>query len=137
MWYAAGLSFECRQSGNCCSGAPGYVWVTKAEIEAIARFLGKTDGKLDKTHLRRVGLRHSLTEKKGGDCIFLERKGGCISCRIHEVKPQQCRAWPFWDSNLKSPEAWNEAGRSCPGINRGGKYTYVQIEQIRINRTST
>ena len=29
-----GLRFECTQCGDCCTGAPGYVWVNKAEISA-------------------------------------------------------------------------------------------------------
>ena len=35
-WYADGLQFECTQCGDCCTGAPGYVWVNKSEIEALA-----------------------------------------------------------------------------------------------------
>ncbi|MCB9849087.1 MAG: YkgJ family cysteine cluster protein [Phycisphaerales bacterium] len=132
-WYAAGLAFECQQSGNCCSGAPGYVWVTKAEQTAIAEFLGMKDGKLGKRYIRRVGLRVSLKERPGGDCIFLERDGnGCTTCRIHKVKPTQCRTWPFWDYNLKSPEHWNNAADGCPGINRGKLHTFVQIETQRL-----
>ena len=134
-WYAAGLAFECRQSGNCCSGEPGYVWVTKAEIEAIAKYLGHPDGKLGKRYIRRIGMRISLREHLDGDCIFLERNGGgCTTCKIHPVKPTQCRTWPFWDSNLKSPETWNDAGRTCPGINQGPRHTFVQIETQRLTR---
>lgn len=137
-WYAAGLAFECQRSGNCCSGAPGYVWVTKAEIAAIARFLGRKDDWLDKAHLRRVGLRYSLTELPGGDCVFLDHdKNGCTTCRIHPVKPTQCRTWPFWDYNLKSPDTWAEAGRRCPGVNRGKMHDFVQIEAIRLTRPPT
>lgn len=137
-WYAAGLAFECQSSGNCCSGAPGYVWVTKAEVRAIAKLLANKSGWLEKTHLRRVGLRYSLTERPGGDCIFLERNGDrCTRCAIHAVKPRQCRTWPFWDYNLKSPDHWNEAANTCPGINRGKRYTLVQINQIRADGKST
>ncbi|NOX60207.1 MAG: YkgJ family cysteine cluster protein [Planctomycetes bacterium] len=136
-WYVAGLAFECQQSGNCCSGEPGHVWVTKAEIAAIAKYLGIDDGWLPKKYLRRVGLRYSLTEHAGGDCIFLQRnngESGCTGCRIHEVKPTQCRTWPFWDTNLKTPEYWNEAAKGCPGINRGSTHTFVQIEEIRLKK---
>lgn len=136
-WYAAGLAFECQQSGNCCSGAPGYVWVTRDEVKAIAKFLGRTDGTLSKAHLRRVALRQSLTERANGDCVFLERSNGCTKCSIHPVKPMQCRTWPFWDSNLKSPAAWNQAAETCPGINRGQSYGFVEIEKIRVRLGET
>ena len=130
-WYKAGLAFECQQSGNCCSGEPGFVWVTKAEIKAIAKFLGRSDEWLDKEHLRRVGFRFSLTERADGDCIFLDRSEGLTKCKINPVKPNQCRTWPFWDSNLSSPDAWNEAGQKCPGMNRGQLHSFEQIEALR------
>ena len=134
-WYQAGLSFECTQCGNCCSGPPGYVWVTKRDIARIAEFIGSPDGTLDSTYVRRVGIRRSLTERPGGDCIFLERKDGKTSCSIYPVRPIQCRTWPFWSDNLRSPEAWNTAARTCPGINRGRRYEFVQIEEVRLRRS--
>ncbi len=133
-WYEAGLSFACTQCGNCCGGPPGYVWVSKRDIQAIAEFLGRPDGKLDRTELRRVGLRYSLTEKPGGDCVFLVRDGNKARCAIHPVRPVQCRTWPFWDTNLRSPEDWNTAAKNCPGINRGPHYGFVDIEELRLKR---
>jgi Fe-S-cluster containining protein len=134
-WYQAGLSFECTQCGNCCSGDPGYVWATKDEIARIAEFLGRTDGWLDRTQLRRVGFRYSLTEKRDGDCIFLKREGGKAMCGIYPVRPTQCRTWPFWTQNLTSLDAWNQARRTCPGMNHGKHYDFVQIETARKQRS--
>ena len=133
-WYQSGLSFECTQCGNCCSGPPGYVWVTKKDIETIARFIGLEDGKLDARYLRRVGLRHSLTERAGGDCIFLKRANGKSMCSIYPVRPLQCRTWPFWSDNLSSKDAWNRAGLTCPGIDRGKYHGFVSIEEIRLRK---
>lgn len=133
-WYQAGLAFECTQCGNCCSGPPGYVWVTKNDIQAIARYLGLTDGWLPDTHLRRVRFRRSLTEQKNGDCIFLERNGDKSRCTIYPVRPMQCRTWPFWSSNLKSPETWNRAHQTCPGMNHGRRYDFVAVEELRLKK---
>jgi Fe-S-cluster containining protein len=130
-WYADGLRFSCTQCGNCCSGDPGYVWATREEIAKIAAFLGRPDGWLDPAHLRRVGLRYSLTEKPDGDCIFLSREGGKSACTIYPVRPLQCRTWPFWPENLESAGAWQKTGKKCPGLNHGSHYTFVQIETIR------
>ncbi len=134
-WYQEGLSFECTQCGNCCSGEPGYVWATKDEVKGIARFLGRPDDWLGKEHLRRVGLRYSLTEEPGGDCIFLERKGGKIGCSIYSVRPLQCRTWPFWTGNLRSIDAWNEAHLTCPGMNQGKHFSFVAIEEVRLQKS--
>ena len=131
-WYRDGLSFTCTMCGNCCSGDPGYVWATKEEIRRISEFLGRTDGWLEKAHLRRVGLKYSLTEKPDGDCIFLKRADGKATCSIYPVRPLQCRTWPFWPDNLRSAKSWQEVADSkCPGMNTGQPYTYVQIEGIR------
>jgi Fe-S-cluster containining protein len=134
-WYNAGLCFECTRCGNCCSGDPGYVWVRKEEIRRISEFLGRTDGWLDGKHLRRVGLRYSLTEKPGGDCIFLNRKADGTGCLIHAVRPLQCRTWPFWNQNLRSAVAWNTANKKCPGMNRGKHHDLSRVEALRTQRS--
>lgn len=134
-WYRDGLSFECTQCGNCCSGDPGYVWATKEEVRRISEFLGHTDGRLDEKHLRRVGLRYSLTEKPNGDCIFLKREGGRTKCSIYAVRPLQCRTWPFWTRNLRSRKDWNKAHEICPGMNKGPHHDLVQIETLRTKKS--
>ena len=133
-WYQEGLRFECTRCGNCCSGDPGYVWVTKEEIRRIAKFLGPRDAWLDKAKLRRVGIRYSLTERPGGDCIFLERENGKSACSIHPVRPLQCRTWPFWNVNLKSPAAWDQSAERCPGMDQGPHHDFVRIEEVRLQK---
>ena len=134
-WYREGLKFSCTQCGNCCSGDPGYVWATKEEIREISKLIGRADGWLDKQHLRRVGLRYSLTEKPGGDCIFLSRANGRTQCSIYSARPLQCRTWPFWTENLRSAHAWDRVGEICPGINKGTHHEFIQIETARTSRT--
>ncbi|MFQ6048454.1 MAG: YkgJ family cysteine cluster protein [Phycisphaerae bacterium] len=129
-WYSDGLCFECAQCGLCCTGQ-GYVWVTPEEIRRIARFLGRGDGWLDKQHLRRVGLRYCLGERANQDCIFLARQSDKAVCSIYPVRPKQCRTWPFWPINLKSPQNWQAAAQECRGLNRDRRYSFDQIEQIR------
>jgi Fe-S-cluster containining protein len=108
--------------------------VTREEIRAIADYLGRPDGKLERSEVRRVALRHSLTEKPNGDCIFLVRENGKTSCAIHEVRPQQCRTWPFWEGNLKTPHDWNTASKNCPGMGRGQHYSFEEIEAARLQK---
>ncbi len=137
-WYHKGLKFECTQCGNCCTGAPGYVFVTRDEIERIAEFLGRPPGAgLPAKYLRKVGRGYSLTEDKtSGDCCFLKTgRNGRRSCSIYPVRPIQCRTWPFWDTNLESADEWAAAARDCPGMNTGRAYDFVQIEVRRKART--
>ena len=135
-WYRDGLRFRCTACGNCCTGEPGYVFVTGEEIERIAAFLGRDEQATRDAHTMRVGIRYSLKEdKRTGDCCFLKRSpGGKRTCSIYPVRPLQCRTWPFWNLNLASPEAWKEAASDCPGMNRGKHVDFVEIEVQRTAR---
>jgi Fe-S-cluster containining protein len=125
VWYAGGLRFQCTQCGDCCSGAEGYVWVNQAEIDAMASRVGMTTADFESAYVKRVGVRRSLKERPGGDCVLLDET--TRKCRAYEDRPRQCRTWPFWDSNLSSPEAWAEAAEACPGCNKGN---LVPLETI-------
>jgi len=126
-WFAAGLRFECTQCGDCCSGPEGYVWVNQAEIDQLAAAVGMEPGEFEAALVRRVGVRRSLRERAGGDCVLLD--GQTRRCTAYEARPRQCRSWPFWDSNLRSPQAWSEAAAGCPGCNSG---PLVPLETIRM-----
>jgi Fe-S-cluster containining protein len=125
-WYRDGLSFKCTQCGNCCTGPAGYVWVNAEEIEQIAAFVGKSVGEIKLEHARPVGKRVSLKEFANGDCTFFDPRSR--GCTIYPVRPRQCRTWPFWNSNLESPEDWQEVRRVCPGAGTGNFFSLEEIE---------
>ncbi len=129
-WYADGLRFECTQCGNCCGGAPGYVWVSEHEAREIAAFLDLSTEAFYEQHVRRVGNRYALLEKPNWDCAFLiPDKRGRKVCAIYSVRPIQCRTWPFWPSNVEARQTWKAAGESCPGIDRGKHHALPVIQQ--------
>ena len=129
-WYKDGLRFKCTQCGNCCTGAPGYVWVNQAEIEGIAAEVGETDVEaFEDMYVRKIGIRRSLREFPNGDCVFFDNEKR--TCTVYNARPRQCRTWPFWDSNVKSPEAWAETCEVCPGSGKGKLYQIEQIESQR------
>lgn len=112
-WYKEGLRFKCTECGQCCTGAPGFVWVTDEEIEKIANFLKLSIQEFTKTFLRKVDGRVSLREMpKSFDCVFLRNK----RCSIYPVRPTQCKTFPWWSTMLSSEEAWREAAGWCEGI---------------------
>ncbi len=134
-WYVGGLHFECAQCGQCCSGPnEGYIWVTYREIQFIADFLKMPVGQLRSRYLKRVGQRTTIIEQPvTNDCIFLQKIAGRKQCVIYPVRPNQCRTWPFWASNLTGTDSWNTAFKKCPGINNGKYYTFDEIENIKNN----
>ncbi len=105
-WYRDGLKFACTGCGDCCTGAPGYVWVNQAEIEMLAAAVGLDAEEFQRRFVRAVGVRKSLTELANGDCVFFD--GESRRCRVYEARPRQCRTWPFWPSNLATPAAWQQ-----------------------------
>ncbi len=129
-WYRKGLRFTCTQCGDCCTGAPGYVWVNQAEIEAIAALVGESDLEaFEKQYVRRIGIRKSLREFSNGDCVFFD--GQTRRCLVYQARPRQCRTWPFWDSNLRSEQTWKETCEVCPGSGTGRLYQLEEIEKLR------
>jgi uncharacterized protein len=115
-WYQSGLRFTCTQCGHCCTGDPGFVWVDDAELAAIAEFLGEPIEEVRGLTTRTTARGRTLREKANGDCVFYEKDKGCT---IYPVRPAQCRTWPFWESNLASPETWRQTCEVCPGSGRG------------------
>jgi hypothetical protein len=116
-WFHKGLRFECSQCGDCCTGAPGFVWVNREEIEALAKHLDMALVDFERAYVRQVGIRKSLIEYANGDCVFFDPNAR--KCTVYDARPRQCRTWPFWESNVKTPETWKETCQVCPGSGKG------------------
>lgn len=148
-WYADGLNFTCTQCGNCCGGAPGFVWVNRADVVRIAKYLRISPEEMVERYCRKIDGRWSLNEGRGPgsdyDCVFLGEEqsvrrspGGQQVvvrrrfCKVYEVRPLQCRTWPFWHENLSSRKSWDHAAKRCHGMSHGPRtFTVEQIHAIR------
>jgi Fe-S-cluster containining protein len=149
-WYAGGLNFTCSQCGNCCTGGPGFVWVSREEIVRLAEFLRITPEETVEKYCRMVDGQFSLKEFRNSagnyDCVFLKEEkvtapagqgGGLVvatrrRCSVYDVRPLQCRTWPFWPENLWSRKTWDHAARRCHGMNAGRRhFTREKIEALR------
>jgi len=128
-WYRDGLSFHCTQCGACCSGEPGFVFVTADEIARLAEHFEMDVAAFERKFVRRAGRRKSLVEYPDGDCIFLDPD--TRRCTVYEARPTQCRTWPFWTSNVKTKKAWRETCEVCPGAGTGRVYSLDEIETRR------
>jgi uncharacterized protein len=115
-WYSDGLRFRCTRCGACCTGEPGFVWVDDDDLEAIAAFRGEPVEQVRALYTKKARRGLSLREKLNGDCVFFDRAQGCT---IYPARPPQCRTWPFWESNVATPEDWEQTCAVCPGSGRG------------------
>ena len=125
-WYKDGLRFQCTGCGNCCTGAPGYVWVNKADIAGLAAEVGLEVAEFEARYVRVIGVRKCLHELDNFDCVFFD--GATRKCKVYNARPRQCRTWPFWDSNTRTPEAWADTCSVCPGSGTGQLYQLGEIE---------
>ena len=123
-WYQDGLRFSCTRCGHCCTGEPGFVWVDNADLTAIANYLDLPIEQLIAMYTRWGPRGRTLREKGDGDCVFYEQGTGCT---IYPVRPPQCRTWPFWESNVETPERWERTCAICPGSGQGD---LIPVEEI-------
>jgi hypothetical protein len=116
-WFSEGVHFTCVPGcRRCCGGAPGDVWVSELEIQAIATLMKLDLDAFERTYVRRYpDNRASLRERANGDCVLLDDHG----CSVYGARPKQCRDYPFWPEVLSSPMAWIEESQKCPGIGEG------------------
>jgi len=113
-WYKEGLRFKCTGCGGCCTGSPGYVWVSEEEIVRLSEFLKLSQEEFVRKYTHVLYGRISLKElpRSHYDCVFLEGK----RCSVYSVRPKQCRTFPWWKDALSSPQAWQETAARCEGI---------------------
>ena len=46
-------------------------------------------------------------------CIYLDEEK---KCTVYEVRPAQCKSFPFWAENVRSDRSWKLTVNSCPGL---------------------
>jgi|SRR3989344_2746691 len=113
-WFSEGLRFKCTGCGKCCTGTPGYVFLSEQDLHRLAEHFQLTPEEFAKQYTRKEEDRLALIDQPStGDCIFLKDK----KCTVYQARPMQCQTFPWWLHNLRNPEDWNEASRRCEGIN--------------------
>ncbi|MDB2562679.1 YkgJ family cysteine cluster protein [Sulfurimonas sp.] len=103
---------EC--AGRCCTGESGYIYVSKTEVEAIAKLLKLEVKDFVKEYLFKKMYKFSIKERKNGnsyECIFYDTPTN--ACTIYDARPTQCKTFPFWDHYKTRVE---ELKLECPGI---------------------
>ncbi len=101
--------------------------------------MGLSIDEFGRGYLRRVGRRYSLIDKPNPalpgsrPCIFWDEEGK--GCSVYELRPKQCRTYPFWKEILASEDAWRKEADACGGIEPGGDrgrlYDRAEIEELK------
>ncbi len=112
---AGTLRFACQPGCTRCCEVTGYVYFTAADVLRAAQLLGLTGEEFERRYIYRTRHLRRMRKPRRGQCHFLGEEG----CRIHPVKPVQCRLFPFWPELVESRAAWRATARWCPGIGQG------------------
>ena len=103
---------EC--GGKCCIGESGNIFASKEELENLRAYLALSKEEFFAKYLRKVGFRLSFKEVEfqgGYACIFFDQVKK--ECLIYELRPSQCRSFPFWDYFKTRKE---DLKKECIGI---------------------
>ena len=90
----------CKKCNQGCCRTPYKAFTSKIEREKIIKLIKKKDLNLkfenifEKNVLNEIRNEffYTIRKKMDGDCVFLSNSGICL---INEVKPLDCRLWPF------------------------------------------
>lgn len=120
------LRFECTQCGRCCRGGGAYhVFLNAAEAEQIREVLQLSRDWFWRRYLQRLDSGElTVVLNADGRCSFLDRNG---RCSVYEVRPMQCRTYPFWPEILRSKAAWRAEAARCEGVDHGATVPLARV----------
>lgn len=105
---------DCTQCANCCRNS--IVSVTKAEINAIAAYLGCGDGAVERHYTEPSPEHERILRSTPEGCVFLD---GTL-CMIYEVRPRVCREFPHVNPDRRTlgarPASHGRWAALCPII---------------------
>ena len=113
-WFKEGLRFKCTGCGKCCTGSPGYVFLSPSDQKRLENHLSLDTKIFKEKYTQQVDSRLSLIDQPGSTgCIFLKDN----QCSVYEARPTQCRTFPWWIQMIDEPKNWEESKERCEGIN--------------------
>lgn len=116
------ITFLCTKCGDCCK-SDGFIQMEEKEIVAIAEYVNQPIEALKQKYkiIEISPASYTLTVKGGGGCPFLKEN----LCSIEEVKPRQCRKYPFWPGM-----DFDKESKFCEGLGHPDGQ-YYSVEDLR------
>ncbi len=129
-FYNDGLKFECTGCGECCKLPAGRVDLLFEEAKKLSEYLSLRIDYFLETYCDSNEESLQLKDNQQHHCIFLSDD----KCTVYEVRPLQCRTFPFWPENVKSLYRWKQIRKICPGIGEGKHYSVNEIKEIQLQQ---
>ncbi len=128
-WYSDGLRFECTACGKCCRNHGDgyeYVYASFRERKALAARFELGVRRFEQEYCDRVQGGFSF-KSVGAGCVFLDKQG---QCSVYELRPKQCRTFPFWPEVLADRDIWErDVASFCPGVGSGPLHGLDEIKR--------
>ncbi|MGB9761380.1 MAG: YkgJ family cysteine cluster protein [Caldimicrobium thiodismutans] len=120
--------FHCKRCGFCCKGN-STVGLSEEEIQRIADFLGFSKEEFLEKYTLKKGTKRVEMKIKDGYCIFYDKKRK--RCKIHPVKPEKCKEWPFTPAIFQDEENFLIIKSSCLGLE---EFTFEDITNLKVDK---
>lgn len=129
VFYKDGLNFSCQRCSFCCGHSPGFVYLSRRDLDTLCNHFNLTVKEFFDKYCRWADYYYgeqviALLEKKNYDCILWEN-----GCSAYEARPIQCSTYPFWSWMIKDKGMWEECAAECPGMNKGKLWSFEEIEE--------
>lgn len=126
------IHFECTSCGKCCTGSSDthYIALNHDEADKLQAHLGVSAAWFKRHYVEHLTRETYSIRMTRGQCVFLGRNN---QCKIYDLRPTQCKTYPFWPELLDKEEHWRAEKKYCEGINRGrrvdSRYIQKQLQQ--------
>jgi len=108
------LSFSCKMCGHCCHGVGGIIIGTQ-DLPRLLEYFQMDEESFLAKYTENFNNKPCLIVGSDEYCYFFETGKGCA---IHTVRPNVCRAWPYFRGNLIDEVSLEMAKMDCHGICR-------------------
>ena len=101
-----GVRFSCQSNcGKCCDEPGGIVYLSPDDARRLADHAGLSVAAwLERDTRQTYDGRFILkSREEDGVCIHLNEHQ---QCDVYDVRPSQCKAFPWWGENLATASAW-------------------------------
>ncbi|MFA5928705.1 MAG: YkgJ family cysteine cluster protein [Candidatus Margulisiibacteriota bacterium] len=107
------IEFSCTACGACCD-RDGWVFLTLTDVQKLQEHFKLSPEEFKAQYLSKYGRYTILKEHPKGGCWFAHTAEG--KCPIYEVRPEQCRTYPYWPDHYHDPDWFKGESKECPGI---------------------
>ncbi len=105
------IQFKCKQCGKCCG--IGFIYLKRREAAVMAAGLKMPLREFKKKYTTFfLFLGRALKWREDGFCVFMSGN----KCSIYDIRPEQCRTWPYWKRITNNNHELKRAQKYCLGI---------------------